>query len=253
MRFLLPVWFVLLAIGAAAGEDDLTADPLAGAPVPLAAAVRKYGADHLRWAYTQRMVIHDRKGRREQEQVARFDPSQPYDVQWTLLEKDGRPATEREIRKHRKDRADRARNRKTLGELLELGRARVVREDATVLVYEVPLRRGDDTRFPPEKFEVIVHVRMPDETLEMIELRLRDSLRVAGVVKVKNGDGFIRFAPVAEGYSPTVTELSVGAEFSVLLIPMGSRTQATRTDFKRVTPYDERFQVKIGPLKAIDF
>lgn len=39
----------------------------------------------------------------------------------------------------------------------------------------------------------------------------------------------------------------------MLFVPVGGRMEIRRTDFKRVTPYDERFQVQIGPLKAIDF
>ena len=122
MRFLL---FLLLA-PLLTVRAETTHDPLAGAPEPLREAVRKAGADLGRWAYTMHTHTRDRKGRVTEDTVARFDPSQHYDVQWTLLTKEGRPATESEIRQHRRQRAKLTKNRKTLGELLELNRAVLV-------------------------------------------------------------------------------------------------------------------------------
>jgi hypothetical protein len=37
------------------------------------------------------------------------------------------------------------------------------------------------------------------------------------------------------------------------MVPLARTYEASRGDFKRVKPYDERFSVQIGPLKAIDF
>ncbi|MGH7947148.1 MAG: hypothetical protein ACREH8_11955 [Opitutaceae bacterium] len=40
---------------------------------------------------------------------------------------------------------------------------------------------------------------------------------------------------------------------SVLFINVGGSMELKRTDLKRVKPFDERFEVQIGTLKAIDF
>jgi len=230
-----------------------SADPLAGVPRPLAEAVRAVGRDLGRWAYTQRTVRYDRKGAVEEETLARFDPSQPYDVQWTLLQRNGTAATAAQVRKHRQERAKRTRDRPTLGELLVLDQAVVVTETPETLVFETPLRPESNPRLPPEKFRIQLHIDRATETLRLVELQLRESLRVAGVVKVKEGGGFIRFEPVAEGYTPTATAIALAGSASVMFFPIGGRTEVSRTEFERVTPYDERFQVTIGPLKAIDF
>lgn len=249
LRLLLLVGF-MSAWSDARGQE---ADPLAGAPQPLAEAVRKVAADAGRWAYAQKMVQYDGKGKLREKTVARFDPSQPYDQQWTLVEKDGKAATESQQRRFRKERSDRARNRQTLGELLMLDQATIVDESAATLVYEVPLRKIEGGRLPPEKFKVLMHVDRAAQTLALIEIKLRDSLRVAGVLKVKGGDGYIRFEEVKEGFAPAATDIQLGASGTIAFVKVGTRTEARRTEFRRVKPYDERFQVQIGPLKALDF
>ena len=84
-------------------------------PELLDAAVHKYAAEAGPWAYTMTNVTRDRAGKVEDTTVTRVDPSQPYDSQLTLRTKNGRPATEREVKKIR-EQAEKARqNRKTLG------------------------------------------------------------------------------------------------------------------------------------------
>lgn len=250
------VFTLLLILGTAArvaGETVSPPDPLAGAPAPLAEAIRQFGRDVDHWAYTQHMVVFDRKGRPRDEQLARYDPSQPDDVQWTLLERDGRPATESAIRKHRKEMIRRGKDRVPLGQLLELPRAVVATETDAVITYEVPLRSGDNQRLPPEKFQVFVHVARTRPALALIEVKLRSAWRVAGVVKVKSGDVRIEFDEVRPDFAPAVTRVAAEGSGSLLLVPVTRRTEAKRTDFKRVTPYNERLKVKLGPLELLDF
>ena len=147
LLFLLLGLAVSLAAQPAADEDPM--DPLAGSPEPLAAAIRAYGRDAGRWAYTQQIIQYDRKGRVEQEQLARFDPSQHYDVQWTLLKQNGKEATESQAKKFRKERTKMSKNRRTLGELLVLKEAKLVRESGDELVYEVPLKKDEENRLLP--------------------------------------------------------------------------------------------------------
>jgi hypothetical protein len=40
---------------------------------------------------------------------------------------------------------------------------------------------------------------------------------------------------------------------SILFIPIGGSFDLRRTDIPRVKPYRERLDVKIGPLKVLDF
>ncbi len=249
-------FILLLPIGAitpAAAEAAPTPDPLAGAPSPLAEAIREFGRDANRWAYTQHMVITNGKGRTQEETLVRFDPSQPDDMQWTLLQRDGQPATEAQVKKHRKSMTKRTKERVTLGRLLELPRAVVAAETPTQITYEVPLRKGDNQRLPPEKFQVFVQVDRTKPALAFIEVKLRSAWRVAGVVKVKSGEVRMEFAEVRPEFAPAITRLVAEGSGSLLLVPLASRTEARRTDFKRVTPYNERLKVKLGPLEMLDF
>lgn len=256
MRFLLPAIFIfgLFAAPGRADEDDENIyEPLHGAPPPLLAAFRQFGRDANRWAYTQQLTVYDGKGRVKEERMVRYDPSQHYDVQWTLLSRDGQPATESQVKKYRRQMAKRSKDRRTLGELLQIKQAVLVRESAEELVYEVPLLFDEEIRFPPEKFQAFVTVDRATQSLRFLDVKLRGSLRVVGVVKVKSGEGRIVFSPVLPGHGPAITQLEVEGSGTILFVPMGSRTTATRSDFKRVTPYDDRFTVKPGPLKMIDF
>lgn len=251
------VYVLLLTLGAvtrATGEAAPPPDPLAGAPAPLVEALRQYGRDANRWAYTQHLVVFDRKGRPRDEQVARYDPSQPPDEQWTLLQMDGKPATAAQVKKHRRDKSKGEGKKQTLGELLEIPRA-VLTADSTPaeLIYDVPLRQADNFRFPPEKFEARVTVDRAAQTLRAINVKLRSSLRLIGVAKVKSATVRLAFTPVLPEYGPALTELLAEGSGSLLLVPVASRTEAQRTEFKRVKPYNERLKVKLGPLQLLDF
>lgn len=238
---------------AAEEEQENIYDPLSGTPKPLAAAFRAFGRDANRWAYTQHLVIYDGKGRVKDEQLVRHDPSQHYDVQWTMLTKNGKPATESQIKKHRRQMEKRTKERRTLGELLLLKQATLARETDTELVYEVPFAPDEDIKFPPEKFQIFITVDRATQTLRALDVKLRESLRFAAVVKVKTGEARITFAPVRPDFGPAITAVAVAGSGSVLFVPLSSRTEAKRTEFERVTPYDDRFTVKPGPLKMIDF
>jgi hypothetical protein len=219
---------------------------------PLANAIRTFGQDANRWAFTQRFVEYQRDGSVERTWLARFDPSQHYDVQWTLLERDGEKPTDAQQTRFQKRRTKREKDRKTLGEVMDLAQASIAFQSSKEIVYEVPLKTGD-SRFPPDKFLSFVTVDRETQALRLIDVKLKESLRVVGVVSVKSGDARLEFGPVSTEHPPTLTAISAGGTASVLLIPFGGRVEMARTEFKRVTPYDERFQVKLGPLKAIDF
>jgi hypothetical protein len=260
MRFLLLLVFVLnlAAVAGTAATDDFAdpPDPFAGCPEPLAMALRSFGRDAGRWACTVKTITKDRKGRVIEDTIARHDPSQHYDVQWTLLKQNGKDATGADLKKYRKQRAKLEKNRKTLGELLDLKQAKLSPSspDATdVLTYVVPVRAEGNGRFPADKVEVLVRVVTATRELAGIEMRLREAVRAAVVAKVKQGGVRLDFQKVNSDHSPALTRTKVDLVASIAFVPVEQHTEQTRSDFKRVTPYDERFNVKIGPLKAIDF
>jgi len=194
----------------------------AAVPSLLQAAVDNYGRDAERWAYTQTIVSKDRKGRIEEELVVRNDPSQPYDVQWTVLKVDGKDPTERQVEKYRREHDKRRKNRRSLGELLDLAKATVVEETPTVVIYEIPLIKNDNQRLPPEKFRVTARVNKARQAFENVGVRLREALRMALVVKLKSGEADLHFDVVDPQFAPPITSLRADGEGSVLFVKVGA-------------------------------
>ena len=225
----------------------------AAPPALLAEAVRKSSVDAERWAYTQTVTSRDRQGRVEEEIVVRYDPSEPYDFQWTPLKINGQDPTDRQIEKQRKEHAKRLKERRALGELLDLERATVVEETPATITYEVPLLPNDNHRLPPDKFRVTVRVNKEQEAFEHVAVRLRESMRMALIVKLKSGEADLDFTKVSPEFAPQITGLHADGEGSILFVRVAGNYTAARTDFKRVKPYSERFSVKLPPMKFLDY
>ena len=244
----------------------LWAAPLA-AEVPrlLNDALQKLAQDTDRWAYTQTIIEKDDKGKTKRETTVRFDPSQPYAKQYQPLKVDGKEPGDSVIRKYRKQGESRGSRlereeregpdpkRKTVGELMDLDRATVAEENARSVTYAVPLKKEGNNRFPPEKFLVTARVSKDGGAFEHVGVKLREPLREMLVVKIKSGEGSIDFTPVDPKYGPQMTAIRGGGSGSILFVPIGRNYELKREDFKRVKPYGDRFEVKIGVLKAIDF
>jgi hypothetical protein len=61
---------------------------------------------------------------------------------------------------------------------------------------------------------------------------------------------FVQVDPQAP---PALAGISGDADWSILFFSGGASMDLKRTDLRRVKPYAERFEVKIGTIKAIDF
>lgn len=230
----------------------------------LVTALEKTAADLGRWAYTESRVMRDDKGKVKSQSVIRYDPSKPYAEQWTPISINGKPPTPKEIERHKK-RGDAARKRderaekgqtderRSLGEVIEPTQAKIVSETPTHTVFEIPLRKDRNERFPPEKFEVLARVRRDNTTLERVEVKLRDSFRAKLVVKIKSGDAELEFTTIDPKYPPTLTAVRGDAQASVLFVSIGGELDVKRTELKHVKPFAERFDVQIGTVKALDF
>lgn len=253
---------------AGSGRANLVAQKKPGVRPPqgdelalLTTALERTASDMGRWAYTERRLVRDEKGKVKTDTVVRYDPSRPYGEQWTPLSINGKPPSAADREKYRKQGERAGRNEArgqpsrqySLGELLEVSRASVAGETDRQLVFEIPLRAERNNRFPPEKFEVLARVDREPGVLGDIAVRLREGFRSRVVVKVKSGDGTLEFSTVHPEHPPTLTSIRGDASASILFVSVGGELELTRTDFKRVRPYSERFEVQIGTLKAIDF
>ena len=266
----------LLLFAGAGATRAATATPVTSAGARTATAdelrmlhdvLHQTAEQYRRWAFTEHRVMRDSKGRVKSETLLRHDPSKPYPEQWEPLKIDGRDPTARERARYRR-RGEKsaesdspfagagnsdARNRRSLGELIELGRSSIASESATHLVFEVPLIKQGNERFPPEKFQVLTRIRKQDAVLENISVRLRESFRARLVVKVKSGEGTLDFATVDPKRPPALVSIEGDAVASVFFVNIGGSMELKRTDLRHVKLFDERFDVQIGTLKAIDF
>lgn len=256
---------VLVFAAASPRLPALAVGPRAATPAEISLlndTLHKVADDLRRWAYTEHRVIRDSKGRVKSEQVVRYDPSKPYAEQWTPVAIDGREPTTRERARFRRrgeesdpERPVSSSRRRypTLGEAIDVNRSSLAEETPTHWVFEIPLRTVGNERFPPEKFRVQARLQKEDGRLENISVLLRESFRAKLVVKVKSGDASLDFAPVDPKHPPTLVSVTGDADWSILFFGGGGSLDLKRTELRRVRPYDERFEVKIGTLKAIDF
>jgi len=249
--------FLLLAAVLVAEEAPPAVSPeLEGLPVPLAVALQQLMKDEGHWAFTQTTQIFDRDGRPEGGlQVERYDPSQPEEEQWSLLLRKGEPPTDRQLRswRRKKEKEMRRREEKSLGEVLDFNRAQVTREDAQEIVYEVPLKKSASRRFPAEKFTAYMTVDRARSQLVHFGLKARESFRMVGVAKVEKVEIEAKFATVETPYAAQPSVITASGTGKILFFRMGGSAHVTWTDFKRVTPYNDRFVVELGELKVLDF
>ena len=252
----LPIWILAVLTAAVVRADT---------PVLLAQALQKVADDREHWAYTQTATWRDGKDRVLNTTVLRVDPSKPYAEQFVPLSVNGKPPSISEIQKYRAlgERHGRALEKaedqgqpppgRSLGDLVELGRATVAAEDAATVTYEVPLRADNNERFPPDKFQVFILVDKQARALKHVSAHLRAPWRKAMVLNVKSGELDVDFSAVDAKHNPAMTAIRGDGRVSVLFVPLGRSYEQVRGDFKHVRPFDERFGVKIGPIKALDF
>lgn len=248
------------------GADGLLPRPASPDEITLLVGALEQTARELttRWAYTEKRLIRDEKGKVKTDTVVRYDPSRPYPEHYTPLLVNGKEPSDRDRARFRRQ-GERAQQRdedaergvvdrrRTLGEVIEPRGARLVAQTDEAWTFELPLRADNNDRFPPEKFEVLVRIGRASRQLENIAVRLRGSFRSKLVLKVKSGDATLEFGVVDPRFAPTLLSVRGDASASVLFFSVGGDLELTRSEFKRVKPFGERFEVQIGTIKAIDF
>ncbi|MFI5357312.1 MAG: hypothetical protein ACHQ4G_08255 [Opitutales bacterium] len=243
------IWLIGLLI-LAGGRATAAMPPL------LDAAVAKLQADEDHWAYTRTMQEFDRAGLpKGGPTVERFDPSQPYAAQWSLAQWKGHAPSAGEQRAwaRRKEREIKRREEKTLGEVMDFAQARAIEERGPNTVFEIPLLPGASKRWPAEKFVVHAVVDRARAILQGFTLQNRTPFRTMGVARVDTIEIQARFRLIDERYAPQPDFARAQGAGRILFFPVGAAAELTWTDYRRVTPYNDRFEVKIGDLKAFGF
>ena len=273
MRRWFPLFALLLLIAARGRAADAAPTPPAPAVPPLLFdALAKLSQDFDRWAYTETRASTDPYGNPKGETIVRFDPSKPYAEQYTPLKIDGQPPTERQKKSYQtrgERRGDRLMRDEAAGKTpgldlprfrlggdnsaIDLERATIAGETETAVTFNVPLRKDAYGTLPVDKLELLARVNKERRAFEDVSLRVRESFRVKLLVKVKGGAASVDFGVIDPKFAPVMTAVQGEGTASVLFLKFGGSLDLKRTDFRRVKPYSERFGVKIGPLKALDF
>jgi len=273
---------VAIAFGEAPSADVVQA--ATGRPALLNDAFNALVEDQWRWAYTETLIgVND--GKPVGETSARVNPSVTYAAQRIPLKIRGKPPTEKQLKRAADDGERAARRRHEEQEKVpavpvdkeksemrradevqlwingqritpEVDHATVLKEDATSVTYEVPMHaegKGDANSIF-DRFELTARVNRASHQFEHATIRQRAPMRVKLIAKVT--DSLIDFEfSTPDPLHPAVLTRAI-AEGHVRIL-FGKEhiihSEMVRTELKHVTPYDERFGVKMGPTRTIEF
>lgn len=227
----------------------------------LAQAIDSFQAGEGRWAYLKTTQEFSRKGKLKSTERVRYDPSQSWDDREILVSRGGKSATDRQQKSFQRDREKKRLKRERrmgknerLRDRLDLSSAELIESTESELRYLVALISRADDDFPAEKLESIITLHRESEELKRVDLRLRESFRKAGVVKLKAFEMTVQFQPdIAKEHPAAMTYLEASAVASVLLFPVGGSAKITFEEHHWVKPYDERFEVHMGEATTIGF
>jgi hypothetical protein len=226
-----------------------------------------------RWAYTQTQAFFGLTESLKRDTVLRVDPSRTYTEQFKPLMIEGAPPTsekldefrgigervakrrlrqERESKEHSGDELQLSLNFQVVTP--DLAHATVLAEDAGSVTYEVPLRtKGNGGGSVFDAFQVTARVNKRRREFEHATFRQRAPMRVDVVAKVSEAEIDCEFTPVDPAFPAVITRETQQATVRVLFVKRLLKFEMRRGDFRHVTPYDERFGVKLGPIRTIQF
>lgn len=269
---------VLVVLGcclsvAHAGESAAAATAVAVRPALLDAAFNAFAEHQGRWAFTETHSAVAMDGKPRAATIFRVDPSLPYAEQFTPVQISGKAPNEKQ-RKNFAEIGVRNSKRRQQAEQEEkskvhrddevrlqingqsvtpdLAHAVVVAEDENGVTYEVPMRKQEhDELF--DKFQLTARVNKLRQEFEHVTIRQCAAMRVQLVAKVTDSVIEIEFGSPDPRYPALPMKTSQQATIRILFgKPHTVHDESLRTDVTHVTPYDERFGVKIGPMRTIE-
>lgn len=256
-----------------ADESPMPGTLTSGVPPLLAKAFDSFLEGQQRWAYTETHTSLEPDGRSHRVSDVRFDPSLPYDQQFVPLKILDRSPSEKEIKAWAERGTQASKRRHAAAERLialpqdedfrirllnqdvatDLDRATVAAEDESSVTFAIPLRRSggpDTTEFTT--FDLTARVGKLTGQFESASFQQRSTMRV-GAGKYSDGLLEVEFAIPDAQFPAVPVKLSWRSTNKPLFgKPRASRSETVRTDLRRVTPYDERFKVKLAPLKLLE-
>jgi len=229
-------------------------------PQPVETAVAKLIADTDRWAYTQETQAYTLNGKVEEgPTVERFDPSKPEEEQWVLRLYKGRipDDSDRRAWKKRKAREQRRRER-PLGEIIDFERAALSSETPESWIYRVPIKPGASRRLPSEKFFVLLQIHKERTEITRVSVRTEERFRLSGLsglaMRLDRAEFDAEFHVIDPQYAAQPKTITAdGAVRIAWLFRAGGRADVAWSNFERVKPYRDRYNVKVENIEGLDF
>ena len=252
-------------------EGPLSQANLERLPEILRDALVKEAADSGHWAYTETTLVTGSKGKPHGETIVRFDPSKPYEEQFTPVKIDGKEPTDKQRDGYRRRGEHRRQKlesdptkqdaavsapRATVGGKkvsIDFEHVAVVAEDPASLTYELPFKSTEKMEVPVDKFQLLIRVNREHRVLENVDFKLKEGFRVKVIAKLSAMEFRMRFTTVDPQFAPQMTSLSGALAGGMLFMKIDIATDTKRTDFQRVKPFNERFGVKVGPAQVLEF
>lgn len=237
-----------------------------------------------RWAYTETQIGVGKDGKRTEPTVYRFDPSKPYAEQYTPILVKGKPPTEKDRKKAVKRGEQIAKRRleareKSRGQVTgdsgqtersrvdevnlsvqgrkvrpQIDQARVMTEDAATVTLLVPLLPAGERDRLLEKFELTARINKASRQFESVMITQQAPVRVKLIAKVSALRLQINFSTPDPKYPAFATNMTGSGSFALFWgRDRDFAMEAVRSDLQHVTPYDERFEVKVGEVRTIEF
>jgi hypothetical protein len=209
------------------------------------AALGKVGLDADVWAFTETARASDG----DRVTTVRYDPSKPPAERSTLLKVDGKvpkPAYLQQWRSEPHDTLPGLGELPPLSTVVDTDDVRIFADETAAIVFELPVK-ASNAEFPGDKFQAQFRVNKTHRGFEDFSVKLREPMRVAGVAKVTDAGLEARFQTPDPTLAPQPVLLKMGGGVRVLLVKVSRSIEVTRTDFKRVEPFDE---TALGPGPA---
>lgn len=264
------ILFVLTLLGVVASRGaEIAPRPATTDELALFKDAMKNGEqDEDHWAYTETVTGRNSKGLLKAETIMRYDPSRPYEEQYTPLKIDGKEPSQRQLRKYREKGIARGKAAARRAQAEGKGKKKDSDKDITIrldlehplireagddrILYEIPLE-GQRSTVPVDKVQVLVEVDPRSRRLTQVRLQVLESFRVKAIAKVKRGSIRAEFTVIDPAFPSVITHVEGNFGASVLLIPLNATITSDRTEVQRVRAFDERFSVKMAPLQLLGF
>jgi hypothetical protein len=243
-------------------------------PPLLEAAFQAFLDGQQRWSYVETGGNVKADGSISAKSVIRNDPSMPYARQSVPLLINGQEPTEKQLRDWAANCEKQAQRRLKAVEALTaaardqgfrlrllnrevrslLEEATAIAEDETSITYEIPMQELGGPEAPRvADHRLTARVGRATRQFEHVTIHQTKMVRIAAG-KYYDGLTEVDFARP----DPNYASVPIRITFTVTNKPLvgaghTSMRLVERKDFRRVTPYDERFNVKLGPLNLLEF